>query len=48
MVDGRTVSRAPTMSPTIATPPICCQSDSVWLSYMIRSLWRSRPLTPKS
>ena len=42
------VRRAPTISPTIALPPICCQRDSVVRSYMTRSSSRSRPEVPNS
>ena len=45
---GTATSLAPTMSPMIALPPICCQRLSVVRSYMTRSLFRSRPETPNS
>ena len=44
---GSGVSVAPTMSPTSALPPICCQSDSVSRSYITKSLLRRMPDPPK-
>ena len=43
---GITGSVAPTMSPISALPPTCCQTDSVWWSYITRSLWRRMPDVP--